>query len=141
MPCHRWATYDPEGDRVTTTPSGKTAITSTYDQAWRLIAYTNPNTSTTATYIYDGDGRRASKTVNGTTEPFTWDLTQPAPALIQDGTLPNPPRSPSKNKLRPAPANARRASSLILMRRTITVWNSSASWFLRQQPRAANSSS
>jgi RHS repeat-associated protein len=80
-------TYDPEGDRTTTTPSGKAAITGTYDQAWRLIAYTNPNTSTTASYTYDGDGLRTSKTVNGgATQPFTWDLTQPAPALIQDGT-------------------------------------------------------
>jgi RHS repeat-associated protein len=39
-----------------------------------------------ATYAYNGDGLRQSKTVNGTTTQQTWDEAEGLPLLIQDGT-------------------------------------------------------
>jgi hypothetical protein len=55
-----------------------TPTTLTYDQANRLTAYGG-----TATYAYNGDGTRMSKTVSGATSAFTWDT---AGNLIVDGT-------------------------------------------------------
>jgi len=40
----------------------------------------------TATYAYDGDGLRTSKTVNGATTNFTWEPSSGLPLLIDDGT-------------------------------------------------------
>jgi len=43
--------------------------------------------SATATYTYDGDGLRTSKTVNGTTETYVWDATtDDDPLLLSDGS-------------------------------------------------------
>lgn len=38
----------------------------------------------TASYAYNGDGLRTSKTVNGATEGFSWNLISPVPLLLQD---------------------------------------------------------
>ncbi len=38
-----------------------------------------------ATYAYNGDGLRVSKTVNGAAEAFTWDLGRGLPLVLQDG--------------------------------------------------------
>jgi RHS repeat-associated protein len=109
--------YDPNGNRLTkTTTQGGTA-TYTYDDADQLLSegttsysydqngnllgagssvlswdYANRLAtaqvgSTTASYSYDGDGTRTSKTVNGTSTPYLWD--RPAsggPLLASDGT-------------------------------------------------------
>lgn len=40
----------------------------------------------TASYTYDGDGLRASKTVSGTTSDLTWDTATSTPQLLSDGT-------------------------------------------------------
>lgn len=73
--------YDPQGNRISMTDPAGTVIAHTYDQANRLTAY-----STTATYRYNADGLRTSKTVAGTTTNVTWDLSsQKIPALISDG--------------------------------------------------------
>jgi hypothetical protein len=42
---------------------------------------------TAATYAYNGDGLRMSKTVNGTTTQQTWNTAEGLPLLIQDGTI------------------------------------------------------
>jgi RHS repeat-associated protein len=39
-----------------------------------------------ATYTYNGDGLRTSKTVAGTTSSFTWDTSGGLPMLLDDGT-------------------------------------------------------
>jgi hypothetical protein len=38
--------------------------------------------STTATYSYDGDGKRAGKTVNGVPKAFLYDVKASVPGLI-----------------------------------------------------------
>jgi len=76
-------TYDDSGNRTTST-HGSSTITYGYDEANRLTAYTSATEA--ATYAYDGDGLRMSKTVNGTTTPFTWDTATSTPLLLSDGT-------------------------------------------------------
>src|SRR5438874_1619024 len=43
-------------------------------------------TVSSATYMYNGDGLRLSKTVSGTTQAFTWDEAEGLPSLLVDGT-------------------------------------------------------
>lgn len=73
--------YDKDGNRTSITPAGKPATALTYDQANRLIAY-----GTTASYAYNGDGLRMSKTVNGTTSAFTWDQSGSMPLVLAAGS-------------------------------------------------------
>jgi RHS repeat-associated protein len=72
--------YDLQGNRTTVTTNTGSTVTSKYDQVNRLTGY-----GTTATYRYNADGLRASKTVSGTTTSFTWDAS-PASALLSEGT-------------------------------------------------------
>lgn len=72
--------YDSRGNRTSSSPSGGTALNYTYDQADRLTGY-----GSSATYAYNGDGLRTSKTVSGTAEGFVWDQTSPVPLLLKDG--------------------------------------------------------
>lgn len=73
--------YDSRGNRTTVTPSGGPTTTLAYDQANRLTGY-----GSTATYEYDGDGLRMSKTVSSTTTQQTWDVSGELPLLLVDGT-------------------------------------------------------
>ena len=76
----RQFTYDAVGDRTAVKdPSGKTLASYAYDQAGRLTAF-----AAAATYAYDGNGLRSSKTVNGTTQRFTWDISTALPLLLSD---------------------------------------------------------
>jgi RHS repeat-associated protein len=72
--------YDLRGNRTSLTPPSGPQTTYGYDQANRLTAY-----GSTATYSYNGDGLRMSKTVSGVAEPFVWDLSQGLPLPIKDG--------------------------------------------------------
>jgi RHS repeat-associated protein len=72
--------YDAQGNRTSILPPGQPTIQLAYDQANRLSGY-----GTTASYTYDGDGLRASKTVNGTTTSFAWDQSGSGPLLITSG--------------------------------------------------------
>jgi len=73
--------YDSRGNRTSVTlPTGATT-TLAYDQANRLTGY-----GSSATYGYNGDGLRMSKTVSGTTTPFTWDPSGSLPLLLSDGS-------------------------------------------------------
>jgi RHS repeat-associated protein len=71
--------YDPRGNRVGITTAAGTTLLS-YDQANRLTAY-----GKTATYSYDGDGLRTSKTVGGSKRNFTWARSGGLPLLLMDG--------------------------------------------------------
>jgi RHS repeat-associated protein len=77
-------TYDPRGNRTAITPATGTATTLSYDQANRLTRYTHGTTA--ASYTYNGDGRRMSKTVNGATTKFAWDESGGLPLLLQAGS-------------------------------------------------------
>ena len=72
-------TYDARGNRTQVAPPSGGATTLTYDQANRLTGY-----GTTATYTYNGDGLRMSKTVSGSTSQFLWDLSAGIPLLLKD---------------------------------------------------------
>jgi len=60
--------YDSDGNRTSSTPPTGSATTLAYNQADRLTNY-----NATATYQYNGDGRRVGKTVSGTATAFVWD--------------------------------------------------------------------
>ena len=72
--------YNAQGDRTGISPPGQAAVQLAYDQANRLISY-----GTTATYAYNGDCLRMSKTANGTTTSFTWDQSGSVPLLLTSG--------------------------------------------------------
>ena len=70
-----------QGNRVSSTPAGGTPTVLKYDQANRLIGY-----GTGATYRYDGNGLRQSKTVGTVSTAFAWDQSQGPPLLLADGS-------------------------------------------------------
>jgi RHS repeat-associated protein len=72
-------TYNTRGDRTDVTPPTGTAVTLGYNEANELDSY-----GSTATYTYDGNGLRASKTVSGTTQHFTYDITASTPEVLTD---------------------------------------------------------
>src|SRR5581483_9237780 len=71
--------YDTRGNRTSMTAPASSAVPYGYDQANRL---TNFN-SGAATYAYDGDGMRASKTVAGVGTAFTWDASGGLPLAVR----------------------------------------------------------
>jgi RHS repeat-associated protein len=73
--------YDSRGNRLNRTPPSGRALTYAYDQANRMVAF-----GSSATYGYNGDGLRMSKTVSASTEAFTWDGSGSMPLLILDDT-------------------------------------------------------
>ena len=77
--------YDTRGNRTLVTPPSGSPTNLGYDQANRLSSW-GVGSTTTATYAYNGDGLRMSKTVSGVTTPFTWDVSGTIPRLISDGT-------------------------------------------------------
>jgi RHS repeat-associated protein len=72
--------YDANGNRTQRTDINSASTAYVWDQASRLTS-----AGTTATYAYNGDGLRMTKTVSGTQEQFAWDLAEGLPALIRDG--------------------------------------------------------
>lgn len=77
--------YNSNGDHTGATDSvtGK-STTYGYNANDQLTSYTSGSTS--ATYSYDGTGLRTSKSVNGTSEGFVWNLAEGLPTTIEDGT-------------------------------------------------------
>jgi RHS repeat-associated protein len=73
--------YDARGNRTTVTPPSGGATNLSYDQASRLTAY-----GSIATYAYNGDGLRMSKTASGITSQFLWDVASAVPLLLKDGS-------------------------------------------------------
>ena len=74
-------TNDTRGNRTKITLPSGAMTTLSYDQGNRLIAY-----GSAATYAYNGDGLRMSKTVSGTTSQFVWDVSSNLPLDIKDGS-------------------------------------------------------
>jgi RHS repeat-associated protein len=72
--------FDANGNRVSQTDQNGHQTLFGWDQGNDLISYG------TNTYTYDGTGLRASKTVAGGTEAFTWDMAEGLQLLIQDGS-------------------------------------------------------
>ncbi len=73
--------YDTQGNRTGVSVAGQPGTTLTYDQAGELTGY-----GSVATYSYDGDGLRMSKTVGGNTTSFAWDQSGTVPLLISAGS-------------------------------------------------------
>ncbi|MDQ4132096.1 MAG: hypothetical protein M3179_02565 [Actinomycetota bacterium] len=73
--------YHERGNRTQRTPALGPTVNYRYDQANRLVG-----AGTDATYIYNGDGLRMSKTVGNLTTRFTWDQSGELPLLLDDGT-------------------------------------------------------
>ena len=73
--------YDPDGNRTSRTDANNAVTPYTYDQANRLVA-----SGSSASYVYNGDGTRVSKTVNTVTTQQTWDVSGGMPLMVQDGT-------------------------------------------------------
>ncbi len=76
--------FDAEGNRTGSTPAKGAASSYSYNQAQELTGYVQSQTS--ASYAYNGDGIRTSKTVNGTSTPYTWNLVTSTPLLLSDGS-------------------------------------------------------
>jgi RHS repeat-associated protein len=83
-------TYDDLGDRTKTKPTSGQATTYGYDQAENLTSVERLKEGGKAeikdTYTYNGDGLRASQTINGTTTHMAWEEGVPLPLLLNDGT-------------------------------------------------------
>jgi RHS repeat-associated protein len=75
--------YDVLGQRTGFTPTGGSATSYGYDQVGDL---TSVGGAAPASYSYDGDGLRASKTASGSTLHFMWDGSSRLPRLLSDGT-------------------------------------------------------
>ena len=73
--------FDARGNRTSVAVVGGMTTNLAYDQANRLAAY-----GSTATYGYNGDGLRMTKTVSGTTQAFTWEVAEGLPLIVQDGS-------------------------------------------------------
>lgn len=76
--------YDSVGDRTAITPPSGTKTTYSYDQLGRLTGISGPGAS--ASYAYNGDGLRMSKTVSGSKQQFTWDTAEGEPLLLAAGS-------------------------------------------------------
>jgi RHS repeat-associated protein len=72
--------YDANGNRTQSTDQAGNSTSYGFDQANRLTAYGGK-----ATYAYNGDGLRMSKTVGTAAEAFTGVCSGQLPLLIQDG--------------------------------------------------------
>jgi len=84
-------TYNADGDRTGQSDGAAgTRATFGWDQVDRLVTAT-VGTTTTAIYVYDGDGLRQSKTVTATdgttTTAETWDTAEGLPQLVQNGSM------------------------------------------------------
>lgn len=73
--------YDSLGERTGFNPTSGTATSYIYDQAGRL---TSVSGAAAATYTYDGDGLRATKTVGGIAQHFVWDDSSTLPRVLSD---------------------------------------------------------
>jgi len=73
--------YDPMGNRTTVSPPAAPATTLAYDQADRLTSF-----GTSASFTYDGDGLRATKTVAATTTRLGWDTAEGLPLVLGETT-------------------------------------------------------
>lgn len=78
--------YDKSGNLIKKVAAGNKITAYTYDYDNRLIRY--QDNANSVDFVYDGDGRRVSKTVNGTTTNYVNDiLRNPAQVIMEaDGS-------------------------------------------------------
>jgi RHS repeat-associated protein len=75
--------FNGDGQRTASTPATGSATSLAYNSADELSTVSG---AVSASYTYNGDGLRASKTVGGTTTTFTYDTNGHVPLLLADGT-------------------------------------------------------
>ncbi len=89
--------YNPTGERTGSVTQSGSTTTYGWDQAGNLVcetavntsgySCTNPNSSATSSYTYDGDGLRMSDTpAGGSSQQFTWNTLGSVPELVEDGS-------------------------------------------------------
>ena len=74
-------TYDNAGNRTKVVDQNNVTTTFGYDESNRLTSY-----GSMATYKYNGDGLRVSKTVSGSTTTQVWALPEGPPTVLKDGS-------------------------------------------------------
>jgi RHS repeat-associated protein len=75
--------FNGDGQRTASTPTTGSATNYAYNSAGELSGVSG---AVLASYTYNGDGLRASKTAGGTTTTFTYDTNGQVPLLLTDGT-------------------------------------------------------
>ncbi len=75
--------YNKVGQRIKETPTGKSAIPYSYDQAGNLIS--TKNGAIENTFKYDGTGLRTTETRGASTYPMVWDITAGLPLMLRGG--------------------------------------------------------
>lgn len=82
-------TFNNMGQRIKATPAAGPATAYGYDQAGNLISVKRPEEGAVSkiedSYVYDGNGLRASQTINGTTKHMAWNTTEAPSLLLYDG--------------------------------------------------------
>lgn len=82
--------FNKVGQRTTKTPEKGPATTYGWDQAGNMISVTRKAEGEVKeikdAFTYDGNGLRASETINGTTTHMAWDTAEALPLLLFDGT-------------------------------------------------------
>src|SRR6188472_668449 len=82
--------FNKVGQRTTRTPEKGPATTYGWDQAGNLISVTRKAEGEIKeikdTFTYNGNGLRASETINGATTHMAWDAAAALPLLLYDGT-------------------------------------------------------
>lgn len=73
--------FNADGNRTSQTDQNNAVTSYQYDQADRVTGI-----GSSVSYVYDGAGIRQSKTVSGSVEPFTCEIADPLPVVIQDGS-------------------------------------------------------
>lgn len=83
-------TFDTLGERTEAKPSAGPATKYGYDQAQNLISVKRAEEGAIKkiedSYAYDGNGLRASQTINGSKTQLAWDTAEELPLLLSDGT-------------------------------------------------------
>jgi RHS repeat-associated protein len=81
-------TYDELGERTKTKPASGPVTTYGYNQAGNLTSVERPKEGEVSeikdTYVYDGNGLRASQAISGTTTYLAWDMTESLPLILSD---------------------------------------------------------
>jgi RHS repeat-associated protein len=80
--------YNEDGQRTESKPTGGPTTTYGYDQAGNVTSVKRPEATGKAliedSFTYDGNNLRQSQTINGTTTSLTWDTAEEVPIMLSD---------------------------------------------------------